>query len=155
MHFHCGSRDVAEAIVSKLSNSQRIASGGVVTSPPVERQIGLARPASVHSEDAATPPAAAPKAVRWAAEEPEEAPSAPTSGEKSAVALYDFDAAGDDELSVKEGEDLVVLDDSNEDWWSVRNAHGDQGVVPAQYVEVSGMRLLNSPRYGVLCFADQ
>ena len=54
----------------------------------------------------------------------------------AAVVLYDFTADGDDELSVAEGEDLIVLERDSDDWWKVRNSKGREGVVPASYVEV-------------------
>ena len=54
----------------------------------------------------------------------------------AAVVLYDFSADGDDELSVAEGEDLIVLERDSDDWWKVRNSKGREGVVPASYVEV-------------------
>lgn len=54
----------------------------------------------------------------------------------AAVVLYDFTADGDDELTVAEGEDLTVLERDSDDWWKVRNSKGQEGVVPASYVEV-------------------
>ncbi|KAH9823198.1 hypothetical protein DFH28DRAFT_881263 [Melampsora americana] len=56
---------------------------------------------------------------------------------KPATALYDFDAQGDDELTVREGERLYVLDDtSDDDWWKCsRESNGEEGVVPATYIE--------------------
>jgi actin cytoskeleton-regulatory complex protein SLA1 len=54
----------------------------------------------------------------------------------AAVVLYDFTADGDDELTVAEGEDLIVLERDSDDWWKVRNSKGQEGVVPASYVEV-------------------
>ncbi|CAO1631311.1 unnamed protein product [Jaminaea pallidilutea] len=53
-----------------------------------------------------------------------------------AMALYDFEAQGDDELSVAENEKLTLVERENDDWWKVRNADGQEGVVPASYVEV-------------------
>jgi len=55
---------------------------------------------------------------------------------ETAVALYDFTGDASDELSVKEGEALIVLDRSNDDWWKCRNHEGLEGVVPAQYVDL-------------------
>lgn len=55
----------------------------------------------------------------------------------TATALYDFEAQGEDELSIVEGEILTVVDKSNEDWWTVKDPRGNQGVVPAQYVELN------------------
>lgn len=59
-------------------------------------------------------------------------------GDDAAVAIYDFDADGDDELTVKEGEKITVLDrEGSEEWWKCRNDAGKEGVVPASYLEVS------------------
>lgn len=63
-------------------------------------------------------------------------PARTTNGDDSATVLYDFDADGEDELSVKEGEQLVVLEKDGNDWWKCRNAQGKVGVVPASYLEV-------------------
>lgn len=66
------------------------------------------------------------------------APAASSSSDgKKATAAYDFTAAGADEISMVEGEDLWVLDDSSDDWWRVRNARGEEGEVPATYVELA------------------
>lgn len=98
---------------------------------------------------------APPKAVHFSAapniipdpesEEEEEEPDAPArsappraapSRGEDGVALYDFTADGDDELSVREGDKLIVLERDNDDWWKCTNAKGQEGVVPASYVEV-------------------
>ena len=73
------------------------------------------------------------KTVRWA-NDASEAP-APSQAEAATV-LYDFDAQGDDELTVRENEVVTVVDKENDEWWSVRNASGQEGVVPAQYVQI-------------------
>lgn len=54
-----------------------------------------------------------------------------------AVVLYDFQADGEDEMSVNEGETLLVLERDTDEWWKCRNGHGEEGVVPANYLEVS------------------
>lgn len=59
-----------------------------------------------------------------------------TGDEDTADALYDFDADGEDELSVNEGEHLVVVEKDGDEWWKCRNSHGVVGVVPASYLEV-------------------
>lgn len=64
----------------------------------------------------------------------EEDVETPQDGEP-AVALYDFAADQDDEMSVVAGEHLVVIE-QDEEWWKCRNIHGQEGVVPASYVEV-------------------
>ena len=57
-------------------------------------------------------------------------------GQERANVLYDFTADGDDELSVQEGDKLVVIERDSEDWWKVRDSLGREGVVPASYVEI-------------------
>lgn len=50
---------------------------------------------------------------------------------------YDFEATDPDEISVSEGDAVLVLDDQSEDWWMVKLlSSGREGNVPAQYVEV-------------------
>lgn len=70
------------------------------------------------------------------AQEEEEEEEVPQHGDPAAV-LYDFAADGEDELSVREGETLMVLERDGDEWWKCRNQDGLVGVVPASYVEVS------------------
>ena len=53
--------------------------------------------------------------------------------------LYEFMAQGDDEVTVAEGDQVLVLDDQqSEEWWKVRRVkNGKEGVVPSSYVEVT------------------
>jgi hypothetical protein len=48
-------------------------------------------------------------------------------------ALYDFRAREDDELSVKKGNQFVVLDKFDDGWWLVDCNH-HQGLVPSNYI---------------------
>lgn len=54
--------------------------------------------------------------------------------------LYDFMAQGEDEVTVADGDEVVILDDmKSEDWWMVRRVkNGKEGVVPSSYVEITG-----------------
>ena len=63
------------------------------------------------------------------------------SGMKKAKILYDFMAQGDDEVTVANGDEVVVLDDTkSEEWWMVRRLKNNQeGVVPSSYVEITGI----------------
>lgn len=66
----------------------------------------------------------------------EQTGSSQTQAEEQAIALYDFEAQGDDELTVTENEELILVERETDDWWKVRNVSGREGVVPASYVEV-------------------
>lgn len=52
-----------------------------------------------------------------------------------AAALYVFQASRPDELSLRPGNILEVLDTSNPDWWT-GSLHGETGVFPANFVAV-------------------
>jgi len=58
-------------------------------------------------------------------------------GQDYAVALYDFTAAGEDEMTVQAREQLVILEKDGDEWWKCRNLRNEEGVVPASYLEVS------------------
>jgi hypothetical protein len=73
-------------------------------------------------------------------------PVAPAVEMKIASALYDYVAQTDEEISVKEDDNLMVLDDSDPDWTLVKlvSKRGGQGLVPATYIEVYFLFLLFS-----------
>ena len=134
LHFNAGSKDTAEAIVKKLEISKKLSAPPETldepTAPP-ERPRSAAK--SVHFDAA---PAIIPDPEDTEEEEEPEQGGSQEYDPNAAVVLYDFTADGDDELSVAEGEDLIVLDGESDDWWKVRNSNGQEGVVPASYVEV-------------------
>jgi hypothetical protein len=54
-----------------------------------------------------------------------------------AVALFDYDAATDEELTIREKDKLDVIDCSDVDWWLVRHiGKKGEGLVPKSYIEV-------------------
>ena len=54
--------------------------------------------------------------------------------------VYEFIAQGSDEVTVAVGDEVIILDDSNEEWWKVRRMkNGKEGVVPGSYVEATGL----------------
>ena len=95
--------------------------GSAILPPPVRKNVSFNNAASTPS------PTSAPTSSKPAL----------ASGEEHGIALYDFEAQGDDELSVAENEKLVIVERENDDWWKVRNEAGQEGVVPASYVEAT------------------
>ncbi|PYH86395.1 putative actin polymerization protein Bzz1 [Aspergillus uvarum CBS 121591] len=67
--------------------------------------------------------------------------SRPASSEPRGKMLYPYQAQGDDEATVQEGDDIVILEpDDGSGWLRVRTpATGNEGLVPASYVEVLPM----------------
>ena len=49
-------------------------------------------------------------------------------------ALYDYTAQGDEELTFREGDVLVVLEKEDDNWW-LGTMRGRQGMFPCSYVE--------------------
>jgi hypothetical protein len=159
MHFNCGSRDAAEDIMHKLKKSRKAA--GVVdddgaappaaappggTSSPARKGVHFSEaPVIIHAEEQED------EGVEEADEDTDEPAPEQTNGHSSspaaaaggtadllepAAALYDFTAQGDDELSVTEGAPLWIVERDGDEWWKVRDGEGNEGVVPASYIEV-------------------
>lgn len=126
--FHCGGSDTVSEILAKLESSKAAAGEAL------ELAAADSAALSEGEDDHETGAAAGSKTVRWAAAE-----QAPTSAASATTAtvLYDFDAQGEDELTVHEAETVTVVDRENEEWWTVRNEQGGEGVVPAQYVQLN------------------
>ena len=67
--------------------------------------------------------------------------------QKKGVMLFDFMAQGDDEVTVGLGDEILVIDDSaSDEWWKVRRLkNGKEGVVPANYVEITETVPIHAP----------
>ena len=51
------------------------------------------------------------------------------------VALYDYDARTDEDLSFKKGEHLEIINDTQGDWWYARSkTTKKEGYIPSNYV---------------------
>lgn len=136
LHFVISSKDAFEEIVAKIEDGR--------SSPAAKAPVASARfvppPPPLLSPVRSAPPAFVPAAPSPVL----------SSGNGDAVALYDFEAQGEDELNMVEGDRLVVIvggsDDS--DWIKCRKVGSmEEGVVPASYVQVS-----TAPR--VCAYAD-
>jgi fyn-related kinase len=62
-------------------------------------------------------------------------PEPETTNAKIFVALYDYDARTDEDLSFRKGEHLEILNDTQGDWWLARSKRSRQeGYIPSNYV---------------------
>ncbi|KAL7746972.1 hypothetical protein RI367_007684 [Sorochytrium milnesiophthora] len=129
-------RSYIEQTPQEPSNGRRVSSSTTASA---------ARPASVVSVPApALPPAAAPIApppVVQSIAAPRAA-ALPTGPPKIATALYTFEPQEDGDLDIREGENCIVLDDSDPDWYQVKvvsskkDRNGRTGMVPRDYVQL-------------------
>ncbi|KAF8268783.1 hypothetical protein EI94DRAFT_1726772 [Lactarius quietus] len=163
LHFHAGNKDTAEEILTKLESSRSLARASIESAaasaaaaehqadpdpepetappqPPVQRTL----PPPLVTNGSNSP---GKKGVHFSEASPAIIPPRPPSPPEpeqeeveglGAVALYDFQAQGDDELNVTEGDALWVIEQEGDEWWKCRNAKGDEGVVPASYIEPTG-----------------
>ncbi|KAK2466185.1 hypothetical protein APHAL10511_001827 [Amanita phalloides] len=154
LHYNAGSKENAEAIQGKVQLSKSISQPRVshdlspeterTSSPPPTtsgRKVG--RKASVHFSQSD------PVIIPSKDEEELDAHYVNDEEERDqnfAVALYDFTADGDDELTAKGGEQLVILEKDSDEWWKCRNSRGEEGVVPASYLEET-TQPVSSPPY--------
>ena len=57
------------------------------------------------------------------------------SGGKIFVALYDYEARTDEDLSFRKGENLEILNDTQGDWWYAKSrTTRKEGYIPSNYV---------------------
>ena len=50
-------------------------------------------------------------------------------------AVFDYSRSADGMLSFRSGDTFVVKNRTNDDWWTVENEKGGQGLVPVSYLE--------------------
>lgn len=71
-----------------------------------------------------------------------------TPTEPYVIAKYDYDSQGPQELSIRKGDRLLLLDDSRH-WWRVLNSDSLTGFVPSNYVKREKQSLFDSIRRGI------
>ncbi|KAG6817462.1 hypothetical protein H0H87_008630 [Tephrocybe sp. NHM501043] len=154
LHFHAGSKDNAEEIIAKMNSSKDLSAlpnDDHLAEPRSTEQSHVPKKASVHFSDN-SPVIIPARNDTGGSSEPEVDDEPHTNGtsingngnpshhgkgdnDETGTALYDFTADGDDELSITEGEDLIILERDGDEWWKCRNSIGKEGVVPASYIE--------------------
>ncbi|KAI9009502.1 hypothetical protein BC832DRAFT_369645 [Gaertneriomyces semiglobifer] len=137
------------ARLQNMQNKRKLAAAGGPMSPaalPTASTIPAPRAQAVAQQPPPQPPRSfappevkteVPPTVQFQLPAQVAAPAS-DGGPKIAVALYDYEAQGADELSIKENDNLAVLDDSDPEWWKVRlvSKRGGGGLVPASYVQL-------------------
>ena len=69
---------------------------------------------------------------------PAAAPFNAVSPAKLFIALYDYEARTDEDLSFKKGNQLEILNDTQGDWWYARSlVTGKEGYIPSNYIAKS------------------
>ncbi|EPS37237.1 hypothetical protein H072_9085 [Dactylellina haptotyla CBS 200.50] len=86
-------------------------------------------------EPAAQPPPLPPTAVREPSPDPEPQMMMAGGGGQTAAAVYDYEAAEENELSFPEGATITDIEFPDEDWW-FGHYNGAQGLFPSNYVEL-------------------
>lgn len=132
-----------------MGNSHSIVSGPIQTCPTVGPlgMVGVPLPVGsvvvsggqeqrqhigMHSGPLDGPLTAAPND---ASEGGHGSPGIMSAAPKVFVALYDYDARTDEDLSFKKGEHLEILNDTQGDWWFARSkSTKHEGYIPSNYV---------------------
>ncbi|XP_078137915.1 tyrosine-protein kinase TXK [Centroberyx gerrardi] len=50
------------------------------------------------------------------------------------VAMYDFTAKEDTDLTLHQGEEYIILHKQDQLWWRAQDRHGSKGFIPSNYV---------------------
>ncbi len=109
--FHAGGQD----------GGQLVGTGSGMMGTPLR---GGVNPGLMNSSDSARP-----------LPDPVDMSSSGAGGNKIFVALYDYDARTDEDLSFKKGEHLEIINDTQGDWWFAKSkATKHEGYIPSNYV---------------------
>ncbi|XP_006629905.2 tyrosine-protein kinase TXK isoform X2 [Lepisosteus oculatus] len=52
----------------------------------------------------------------------------------SVIAMYDFLAKEQTDLTLKQGEEYTIIHKQDQHWWKARDKHGNEGFIPSNYV---------------------
>ncbi|PPQ94198.1 hypothetical protein CVT25_006852 [Psilocybe cyanescens] len=99
--------------------------------PPPRRTASAS--SSTPEPAAATPPPPAPRFQQPKYEEPE--PEEPEGAGEWADALYDYNSGEAGDLVVSEGDRILVVERTSDDWWT-GEVNGKKGLFPASYVKL-------------------
>lgn len=133
-------KDKEEALKGFTPVADNVATRQAAQQQKMASNIGYTQAPSLPESRGPPPPMGAPAPVMPSAQPtppaPAPAPAPVASGKPKYVAVYDYDAADDDEVSFKEGDaivDVTVIDDG---WMEGRvERTGNYGMLPSNYVE--------------------
>ncbi len=54
--------------------------------------------------------------------------------DKTVIAVHNYNPMRENQLPLQKGEKYYVVNDSNAQWWYVRNMAGQSGYVPTNYI---------------------
>lgn len=60
---------------------------------------------------------------------------------EAVMVLFDFHAADENDVDVRRGEVVTVLNRDDEDWWWVMRDDGIEGFIPSSYVSIEAIRI--------------
>lgn len=60
---------------------------------------------------------------------------------EAVMVVFDFEAADENDLDVRRGEVVTVLNRDDENWWWVMRDDGEEGFIPSSYVSIGAVRL--------------
>ncbi|KAI9284157.1 hypothetical protein BC943DRAFT_326454 [Umbelopsis sp. AD052] len=96
----------------------------------IDRQKSMSRPESFRSRSAGPERPS-----------PDSTPSLAVSSNPAALgrayAIYDYDAANEDEISIREGNEVTIVEGDDGSGWMKIRLNSNQGLVPANYIETT------------------
>lgn len=131
LDFQAASKSEAKAVIAKIEESQRLASA------QQHHRDDSAQNGDIHHQ----PPSQPEPQQQYHQPQPEHEPVPESEPEppcepRWAIALYDFQAEGPEEISIKEYDQVLVTDYvSSGEWWNIEYQDGRAGIVPATYVQ--------------------
>lgn len=69
---------------------------------------------------------------------------------EAVMVLFDFHAADENDVDVRRGEVVTVLNRDDEDWWWVMRDDGIEGFIPSSYVSIEAIRISSGSSPGKL-----
>ncbi|KAJ2730439.1 cytoskeletal protein binding protein [Coemansia sp. BCRC 34962] len=142
--FTCGSAAEAERILDAINAARRgMFIGDRVVGDKSGDDMSSPLPSRENQSFLATSPQPAPQVTATSPVKMPVLPPHTTMSQEHAVVLYEFSSDDPEELTVSEGDRVLVLDKSDPEWWQVQLSppHGRAGLVPASYVELQPVSL--------------